>query len=186
MGTMNSKQTATEMHQKKGGNRLRKFRITKRLSLKSAKQEYNFETTHSYIVRYVGKMEMKTPGGEGMEKCLREMYHEAQKRQNQLARVCLTITARDLAIRQIGAAEGNETLIPISRISFVVADKKHQVFAFNDFVSKKPRKIDCHVFICSDSESSRTITSVLQDALKTIYDGSARRISRREQENENF
>lgn len=175
MGTVHAKGTRNEAQNQEGGRK-----EPRRLSLKSAKQEYNVESTNSFIVRYAGKTERKRPGGEGIDICLREVYSKARKKVKESPRVCLSITSRELVIRELADTEKNETLIPFSRISFVVADKKNQLFAFNDFVSQRPRRIECHVFICNDTESSETIAAALQGAFGTHYSGSNRKMSRTE------
>ena len=171
MGIMRSKQlrSSEEENQNKG----------RRISLRSIKQEYELEPSQSFIVRFAGKIETSNPGGENIDDSLRKLYKEVQSVYS-LPRVCLEISSNDLIIRRIQAgleANQEEIIVPFGRISFVAADKKHQLFAFNDLVSQKPRKVECYAFICNESEKSDVVVSALSKAFHGVNERPRRRSS---------
>ena len=169
MGVMRSKQqksSATPKAEKK-----KTCNMVRRISLKSLKQEYDLEPSRSFIVRFAGKRETSNPGGENIDDCLRKLYREVRDTVNALPRVCLEISSSDVKIRWVQGAEDQEQIeVPFGRISFVVADKKHQLFAFNDFVSQKPRKVECYAFICNESEKSDVVANALSEAFKSVQE----------------
>lgn len=151
----------------------------KRISLKSLKQEYELEPARSFIVRFAGKVERTNPGGENIDECLKKLYKKVRDDLNGLPRVCLEITSADVKIRwmQTGAEDHEDVEVPFHRVSFVVADKKHQLFAFNDFISQKPRKVECYAFICNESEKSDVVANALSEAFKAAHERPLRRSS---------
>lgn len=166
MGIMRSKQLKSSEKGKQ--NRGRK------ISLRSLKQEYELYPSRSFIVRFAGRMETSTPGRENIDDCLLKLYKKVHN-VNSLPRVCLEISSSDLIIRklQLEPEVGQEEiLIPFGRISFVVADKKHQLFAFNDLISQKPRKIECYAFICNESEKSDVVANALSEAFRGVHERS--------------
>ena len=167
MGVIRSKQRTTkDCEEYREGNHA----MVKRLSLKSLKQEYELEPSRSFIIRFAGKTETSKPRGENMDKCLKKLYKEVSDNLSSLPRVCLEISSTDVKIRWLQVAGDQEDIeVPFSRISFVVADKKHQLFAFNDFVSQKPKKAECYAFICNESEKSDVIANALSEAFKSVH-----------------
>ena len=168
MGVMRSRErkfgtTPNEDGQKK--------HTVKRFSLKSLKQEYELEPARSFIVRFAGKVERTSPGGEKMDECLKKLYKKVRDDINGLPRVCIEISSTDVKIRwiQTGIEGHEEMVVPFHRVSFVVADKKHQLFAFNDFVSQKPRKVECYAFICSESEKSDVVANAFSETFKSAH-----------------
>lgn len=153
-----------------------KNHMVKRLSLKSLKQEYELEPARSFIVRFAGKVERTSPGGEKMDECLKRLYKKVRDDINGLPRVCIEISSTDVKIRwiQTGTESHEEIAVPLHRVSFVVADKKHQLFAFNDFVSQKPRKVECYAFICNESEKSNVVANAFSEAFKSAHGRSGR------------
>ena len=167
MGVIRSKQRTTKDCE---GYRKGNHAMVKRLSLKSLKQEYELEPSRGFIVRFAGKTETSKPGGENMDKCLKELYKEVSDNLSSLPRVCLEISSTDVKIRWLQVAGDQEDIeVPLSRISFVAADKKHQLFAFNDFVSQKPKKAECYAFICNESEKSDVVANALSKAFKSVH-----------------
>ena len=160
-------------------NAHRQNNMVKRLSLKSLKQEYELEPTRSFIVRFAGKVERTCPGGEKIDECLKNLYEKVRDDLNGLPRVCVEISTTAVKIRWMYTGrEGQEEIeVPFNRVSFVVADKKHQLFAFNDFVSQKPRKVDCYAFICNESEKSDVIANAFSEAFKSVHGRSGGRAS---------
>lgn len=170
MGVMRSKQQKSSPTSKT--EKKKTYNMVRKISLKSLKQEYDLEPSRSFIVRFAGKTETTTPGGENIDDCLRKLYREVRDTVNALPRVCLEISSSDVKIRwvQCGAEHEEEIEVPFGRISFVIADKKHQLFAFNDFVSQKPRKVECYAFICNESEKSDVVTNALSEAFKNVHE----------------
>ena len=175
MGVMRSKQQKSSI---KSNEQRAKPSMVKRISLKSLKQEYALEPSRSFIVRFAGKAERTNPGGENIDECLKKLYKKVQDNLNGLPRVCLEITSTDVKIRwiQTETEDREDVEVPFNRVSFVVADKKHQLFAFNDFVSQKPRKVECYAFICNESEKSDVVANALSEAFKDAH-GRPRRAS---------
>lgn len=166
MGIMRSKQLKSSEKGKQNRGR--------RISLRSLKQEYELCPSRSFIVRFAGRMETSTPGGENIDDCLLKLYKKVHN-VNSLPRVCLEISSSDLIIRKLQLepdVSQEEILIPVGRISFVVADKKHQLFAFNDLVSQKPRRIECYAFICNESEKSDVVANALSEAFRGVHERS--------------
>ena len=167
MGVMRSrerKSTATP-------NDHRQNNMVKRLSLKSLKQEYELKPARSFIVRFAGKVERTSPGGEKIDECLKKLYKKVRDDLDGLPRVCIEISTSDVKIRWMhtGTEGHKEIAVPFNRVSFVVADKKHQLFAFNDFVSQKPRKVECYAFICNESEKSDLVANAFSEAFKSAH-----------------
>jgi len=185
MGIMRSKQQTTSATSKE--EKKKNPSMGRRISLKSLKQEYKLEPSRSFIVRFAGKIETSNPGGENVDECLHKLYKKVRDNLNGLPRVCLEISCADVKIRWMKAGTDNheEIEVPFSRISFVVADKKHQLFAFNDFVSQKPRKVECYAFICNESEKSDVVANALSEAFKSVHDRPRRRSSLSEKEGGN-
>ena len=170
-------------------NAHRQNNMVKRLSLKSVKQEYELEPARSFIVRFAGRVERTSPGGEKIDECLKKLYKKVRDDLDGLPRVCIEISTTDVKIRwKHTAAEGQELEdieVPFNRVSFVVADKKHQLFAFNDFVSQKPRKVDCYAFICNESEKSDVVANAFSEAFKSAHGRPGRRESSQAKDNSN-
>lgn len=144
-------------------------RFFSRLSFKSEQKSYEIEPSKTFIVQSIGTAERTNPGEEGMEECLKSLYSKAIRKKDVLLKVKIAISPESVTMKGLGGqliGEEDEVIVPISRISFVVADKKHQLFAFNDHVSNKPRKIISYAFICNDSESSATIAATLSTAFQ--------------------
>lgn len=184
MGVMRSKErksSATSKEQRP------KRDMVKRVSLRSLKQEYELEPARSFIVRFAGKAERTSPGGEKIDECLKKLYKKVQDNLNDLPRVCLEISSTDVKIRWLhtGADCHEEVEVPFARVSFVVADKKHQLFAFNDFVSQKPRRVDCYAFICNESEKSDVVANAFSEAFKSAHERPGRRTSLQTKESGN-
>lgn len=154
-------------------NAQRQSNMVKRLSLKSLKQEYDLEPARSFIVRFAGKVERTSPGGDKIDESLKKLYKKVRDDLNGLPRVCVEISTTAVKIRWMHTGrEGQEEIeVPFNRVSFVVADQKHQLFAFNDFVSQKPRKVDCYAFICNESEKSDVIANAFSEAFKSVHGG---------------
>lgn len=168
MGVIRSKQQTSSATAK--DDKKRNHNMVKRISLKSFKQEYELEPTRSFIVRFAGKTETSNPRGENIEECLKKLYKKVRDDLNGLARVCFEISSTGVKIRWIQAETDCEEIeVPFSRISFVVADKKHQLFAFNDFVSQKPRRVECYAFICNETEKSDVVANALSEAFKDVH-----------------
>ena len=169
MGVMKSKQqeTDTKLTKKKTERNM----VT-RISLKSLRQEYELKPSRSFIVRFAGKAERKNPSGENIDECLKKLYKKVQDNINGLPRVCLEINSADVKIRWIQSETEHqeEIIVPFTRVSFVVADKKHQLFAFNDFVSQKPKKVECYAFICTESEKSDVVANAFSEAFKEVQE----------------
>lgn len=170
MGAMRSKQRTSSPTPKE--EKKRNHNMVKRISLKSLKQEYELEPSRSFIVRFAGKTETADPGGDNIDECLQKLYKKVRDNLNSLPRVCLEISSCDVNIRwlQAEAEDHGDVKVPFTRISFVVADKKHQLFAFNDFVSQKPRKVECYAFICNESEKSDVVANALSEAFKSVHE----------------
>lgn len=184
MGVMRSKErksSTTSKEQKP------KRDMVKRISLKSLKQEYELEPARSFIVRFAGKAERTSPGGENIDECLKKLYKKVRDNLNDLPKVCLEISSTDVKIRWIQTGlQGHEDIeVPFNRVSFVVADKKHQLFAFNDFVSQKPRKVECYAFICNESEKSDVVANAFSEAFKSGHERPGRRSSLQAKESGN-
>lgn len=169
MGVMKSKQQNSET---KSNEEKTKRNMVKRLSLKSFRKEYELKPFRSFIVRFAGKVERKNPGGENIDECLKKLYRKVQDNINGLPRVCMEISSADVKIRWIqGESEDQEEIeVPFTRVSFIVADKKHQLFAFNDFVSQKPKKVECYAFICTESEKSDVVANAFSEAFKEVHE----------------
>ena len=184
MGVMRSKERKSSTTPKE--QRTKRIMV-KRVSLKSLKQEYELEPARSFIVRFAGKAERTNPGGENIDECLKKLYKEVRDNLDALPRVCLEITCTDVKIRWIQTGtEGHQVLeVPFTRVSFVVADKKHQLFAFNDFVSQKPRKVECYAFICNESEKSDVVANAFSEAFKSAHQRPGRRSSSQTKESSN-
>jgi hypothetical protein len=144
-------------------------RFFNRLSFKSEQKSYEIEPTKTFIVQSIGMAERPNPGEEGMEECLKSLYQKAIRIKDMLLKVKISISSESVIMRGLGGElieDEEEVVVPISRISYVVADKKHQLFAFNDHVSNKPRKVISYAFICNDAESSATIAATLSNAFQ--------------------
>jgi len=149
------------------GKSVRKF--FRRLSSKSEQKSYEIEPTKTFIVQAIGTVERTNPGDEGLDECLKSLYRTAIRMKDDLLKVKISISSDSVAMRGLGGKlieEEDEIIVPFSRITFVVADRKHQLFAFNDQVSNKPRKIISYAFICNDAESSATIAATLSAAFQ--------------------
>lgn len=170
MGIMRSKQQKSSIASTEG--KKKKLDMGRRITLKSLKQEYELEPARSFIVRFAGKIQTLNPGGENIDKSLRNVYKKVRGNLSCLPRVCLEISSCDIKIRwvKVEADAQEEIEIPFGRISFVVADRKHQLFAFNDFVSQKPRKVDCYAFICNEAEKSDVVANALSEAFKNVQE----------------
>ena len=140
--------------------------MLKRFGLGGEKKKYDLEPSRSFIVRYIGKVERSTPGGEQMDECLKEFYEQHKHEEKSLPRVCLSISPQEILIRETNNVkpETVNVIVPMNRISYVVADRKHQLFAFSDHVSQRPRRVDCHAFLCNVSENSNTVVEALSSA----------------------
>lgn len=175
MGVMRSKEQKSSTTSKE---QRPKHNMVKRVSLKSLKQEYELEPSRSFIVRFAGKAERSNPGGENIDECLKKLYKKVRDDLSGLPKVCLEISSSEVKIRWIHTGEGHEDIVvPFARVSFVVADKKHQLFAFNDFVSQKPRKVECFAFICNESEKSDVVANAFSEAFKSARERPGRRSS---------
>ena len=163
-------------------------RFFARLSFKSEQKSYQIEPTKTFIVQSIGTAERKNPGEEGMDECLKSLYSKAIPKKDTLLKVKMAISPENVTMEGLGGRlieEQDEVIVPISRISFVVADKKHQLFAFNDHVSNKPRKIITYAFICNDAESSATIAATLSTAFQEKLGRRSSRKARRTLSSEN-
>lgn len=141
-----------------------------RLSFKSQPKSYEIEPTKTFIVQSIGTVERTNPGEEGLDECLKSLYSSAIETDD-LLRVKISISSNSVAMRGFGGKlfedqQETEVVVPFSRITYVVADRKHQLFAFNDQVSNKPRKVISYAFVCSDAESSATIAATLSSAFQ--------------------
>lgn len=176
MGVMRSRERKSSAT---SNDHRQKHNMVKRLSLRSLKQEYELEPARSFIVRFAGKVERTSPGGDNIDECLKKLYKKVRDNLNGLPRVCIEISSTDVKIRWIHTGtEGHEEIqVPFNRVSFVVADKKHQLFAFNDFVSQKPRKVECYAFICNESEKSDVVVNAFSEAFKSAHERPGRRTS---------
>lgn len=158
-------------------------RLFSRLSFKSEQKSYEVEPTKTFIVQSIGTVERSHPGAEGLNESLKSLYNTAIRNKDDLLKVKMSISTNSVAMTGLGAKliedQDEEIIIPFSRITYVVADRKHQLFAFNDHVSNKPRKVISYAFICNDAESSTTIASTLSMAFQEKL---GRRRSRKSQD----
>lgn len=151
------------------GTSVRKF--FSRLSLKSEQKSYEIEPTKTFIVQSIGTVERTQPGNEGLTECLKTLYNTARRTDRDLLKVKICISGNSVFMRGLGGKliedqADDEIVVPFSRITYVVADRKHQLLAFNDQVCNKPRKVLSYAFICSDAESSATIAATLSTAFQ--------------------
>ena len=140
--------------------------MLKRFGLGGEKGKYDVEPSKTFIVRYIGKVERSTPGGENMDRCLKEFYEQHKDEEKSLPRVYLSISPQEIIIRETNNVNNEmvDVIVPMNRISYVAADRKHQLFAFSDHVSQRPRRVDCHAFLCNVSETSNTVVEALSNA----------------------
>ena len=140
--------------------------MLKRFGFGCEKGKYDLEPSQTFIVRYIGKLERPTPGGENINECLKDFYEQHRHEEKSLPRVCLSISPKEIVIRETNNVKPEmvEIIVPMNRISYVAADRKHQLFAFNDHVSQRPRRVECHAFLCNVSENSNTLVEALSNA----------------------
>jgi len=163
-----SRSQSSPSPQKSYGKSVRKFFA--RLSLKSEQKSYEVEPTKTFIVQSIGTVERHQPGDEGLTECLKTLYITAKRTKHDLLKVKICISGNSVSMRGIGGKiiedQDEDIIIPFSRITYVIADRKHQLLAFNDQVCNKPRRVISYAFICSDAESSATIASTLSTAFQ--------------------
>ncbi|XP_033123243.1 uncharacterized protein LOC117121938 [Anneissia japonica] len=141
------------------------------------KKSAQFDLTEeppSFEVCYLGRMITRIKmGRECTKEIVRTLYNKARGRED-LQRVHVTISTKGMRISEApNVSSKRETFIPIYTVTYGAADKVYQrVFSFITTVQRdnnEESNFVCHVFLCRDSPTAKTMVSYLLNAFKCAF-----------------